>query len=142
MAFFSLTITTALTIAAAFATTPSQLLWLITLGAGFSGIASPAVWCGLIDLGGRKAAVVSGASNMIGCLAGVAFTPLVGILVDAIKINGSGWELLILVHAGFYACAALAFAVVRIGNTPVTESGTDDETPAGEWTPDEPEDVD
>ncbi len=128
VAFFSLTITTALTIAAAFATTPSQLLWLITLGAGFSGIASPAVWCGLIDLGGRKAAVVSGASNMIGCLAGVAFTPLVGILVDAIKINGSGWDLLILVHAGFYGCSALAFSVVRIPDRPVTETETSDES--------------
>ena len=127
VAFCSLTITTALTIAAAFATTPSQLLWLITLGAGFSGIASPAVWCGLIDLGGRKTAVVSGASNMIGCLAGVAFTPLVGILVDAIKINGSGWELLILVHAGFYGCSALAFSMVRIPDRPVTETETSDE---------------
>ena len=58
-------------------------------------------------------------------------------LVDAIKTNGAGWELLILVHAGFYACAALAFAAVRIPDRPVTEppedppavSSSDDETP-------------
>jgi MFS family permease len=121
LACVALVVTTILTVCAAYASTPGQLVLLITLGSTFSGIASPAVWTGLIDLGGKSAAVVSAASNMIGCLAGVAITPLVGILVDAIKINGDGWELLILVHAGFYACAALSFAVVRIPDRPVFE---------------------
>ena len=58
---------------------------------------------------------------MIGGLAGVVFTPLVGILVDQIKENQMGWDVLILVHAGFYACAALAFMFVRIGDRPVTD---------------------
>ena len=64
---------------------------------------------------------------MIGCLAGVAFTPLVGMLVDRIKANGTGWDVLILVHAGFYACAALAFMFVRIGDRPVTETAVDED---------------
>ncbi len=121
LACVALVVTTILTVCAAYASTPGQLVLLITLGSTFSGIANPAVWTGLIDLGGKSAAVVSAASNMIGCLAGVAITPLVGILVDAIKVNGTGWELLILVHAGFYACAALSFAVVRIPDRPVFE---------------------
>ena len=117
----SLTLTTILTVVSAYAPTPGQVVLLITLGSAFSGMASPAVWAGLIDLGGKHAAVVSGASNMIGCLAGVVFTPLVGILVDQIKENQMGWDVLILVHAGFYACAALAFMFVRIGDRPVTD---------------------
>ena len=128
----ALVLTTVLTVLSAYAPTPGQVVLLITLGSAFSGMASPAVWAGLIDLGGKHAAVVSGASNMIGCLAGVVFTPLVGILVDRIKENGSGWDVLILVHAGFYACAALAFMFVRIGNRPVTEPTVDkgsDESP-------------
>ncbi len=138
----ALVMTTILTVCSAYADSPEQVVLLITLGSTFSGMASPAVWAGLIDLGGKSAAVVSGTSNMIGCLAGVAFTPLVGMLVDAIKINGSGWELLILVHAGFYACAALAFAAVRIGDTPVTESGTDDGAPDPDATPVDSQDID
>jgi len=130
----SLLITTALTVGSAFASTPGQVVLMITVGAGFSGMASPAVWVGLIDLGGKSAAVVSGASNTIGCLAGVIFTPLVGTLVDAIKVNSEGttgsegWQLLILVHAGFYLCAALAFAAVRIPAHPVTEPTPHDDS--------------
>lgn len=123
----ALVLTTVLTVMAAYASTPGQVVLLITLGSAFSGMASPAVWAGLIDLGGKHAAVVSGASNMIGCLAGVAFTPLVGMLVDRIKANGTGWDVLILVHAGFYACAALAFMFVRIGDRPVTEMAVDED---------------
>ena len=123
----ALVLTTVLTVMAAYASTPGQVVLLITLGSAFSGMASPAVWAGLIDLGGKHAAVVSGASNMIGCLAGVAFTPLVGMLVDRIKANGTGWDVLILVHAGFYACAALAFMFVRIGDRPVTETAVDED---------------
>jgi MFS family permease len=128
-------VTTILTVCSAYAGSAERVVLLITLGSAFSGMASPAVWAGLIDLGGKSAAVVSGTSNMIGCLAGVLFTPLVGMLVDAIKVNGSGWELLILVHAGFYACAALAFAMVRIGDRPVTETETDDQPPGSEMMP-------
>ena len=137
----ALVLTTLLTAWSAYATTPGQVVLLITLGSTFSGMASPAVWAGLIDLGGKSAAVVSGTSNMIGCLAGVAFTPLVGMLVDAIKTNGTGWELLILVHAGFYACAALAFAAVRIPDRPVTEP-PEDPLPISELDSSSPEDAD
>ena len=125
LACAALVVTTLLTVSAAYASNHIMIVALFTLGSAFSGMASPAVWVGLIDLGGKSAAVVSGTSNMIGCLAGVVITPLVGMLVDAIKVNGGGWELLILVHAGFYACAALAFSMVRIGDRPVTEPDQD-----------------
>jgi hypothetical protein len=46
-------------------------------------------------------------------------------LVDKIKDGGTmwdgRWDMLILLHAGFYAVAAIAFSFVRIGDTPVTE---------------------
>ena len=133
----ALLITTVLTACSAYAATPHQLVVLITLGTTFSGMASPAVWAGLIDLGGKKAAVISGASNMVGGLGVFVVSILVGKLVHVITINGTGWEFLIMVHAGFYLCAALAFVPVRIPDRPVTEppedppavSSSDDETP-------------
>ena len=125
LACVSLVLTTVLTVCSAFASDHLTVVVLITLGSTFSGIASPAVWAGLIDLGGKSAAIVSGTSNMIGCFAGVVFTPLVGMLVDKIKDGGTmwdgRWDMLILLHAGFYAVAAIAFSFVRIGDTPVTE---------------------
>ena len=127
----ALLITTVLTAWSAYATTPHQLVVLITLGTTFSGMASPAVWAGLIDLGGKKAAVISGASNMVGGLGVFVVSILIGKLVHAITINttfdhsDNGWEFLILVHAGFYLCAALAFVPVRIPDRPVTEPPED-----------------
>ena len=121
LACTALVLTTLLTVAAAYASHHLVLVALVTLASTFSGMASPAVWVGLIDLGGKSAAVVSGAANMIGCLAGVVITPVVGILVDVIKAGEVGWDVLILLHAGFYGCAALAFSRVRIGDRPVTE---------------------
>ena len=125
LACVSLVLTTVLTVCSAFASDHLTVVVLITLGSTFSGIASPAVWAGLIDLGGKSAAIVSGTSNMIGCFAGVAFTPVVGMLVDNIKGDGTmwdgRWDVLILLHAGFYAVAAISFSFVRIGDTPVTE---------------------
>ncbi len=73
----------------------------------------------------------------------MAFTISGRALVHAITINttfdhsDNGWEFLILVHAGFYLCAALAFVPVRIPDRPVTEppedplplSTSDDSTP-------------
>jgi len=121
----ALLFTAVLTACSAYSATPHQLVVLITLGTTFSGMASPAVWAGLIDLGGKKAAVISGASNMVGGLGVFVVAILVGKLVHVININGAGWEFLILVHAGFYVCAALAFVPVRIPDRPVTEPPED-----------------
>ena len=93
--------------------TVEQMTTLVTLAALFSGAAIPATWAAVIDVGGRRSAVVMGTVNSVGNLAGVIIAPLVGRLMDRIVANNGEWNLILYVHAVFYLIAAASWLIVN-----------------------------
>ena len=87
----ALLVTAAFTFFAFYASTVHEFIWLIGIGAAFSGIGSPAAWAAIIDIGGRKVAVVAGFINMMGCFSGVLVTPVLGGMMDILKADQSQW---------------------------------------------------
>ncbi len=121
----ALGLTGMLILASTLTTTSEQLVVVISIGAMFSGMASPSAWSATIDVAGRHTAVVVGIMNMAGCVSGVVVTPLLGRLMDFIKETDGNWNLVIYLHAGFYLAAAISWLAVN-PNTLVTEPGDED----------------
>jgi hypothetical protein len=98
--------------AAGFTGSPTGLIQTLCVASFFSGIAGAPAWAATLDLGGRNTAVVMGWMNTASAAAGIAFSPFVGQLVDALKEGRGDWSLLIWLHAGFYLIAAAGWLVV------------------------------
>ena len=130
--------TAAFTFLAFYASSPTGFIWLIGIGAAFSGIGSPAAWAAMIDIGGRKIAMVAGLTNMFGCFSGVLVTPVLGGMMDLLKDNLASqtvtfgipttalswdfelsgevvtdWSQVVWMHAAFYLAAAVLWLMVR-----------------------------
>jgi MFS family permease len=130
--------TAAFTFFAFYESSPTGFVWLISIGAAFSGIGSPAAWAAMIDIGGRKIAMVAGFINMIGCFSGVLVTPFLGGMMDILKdklasqtvtfgipttafswdfeLSGelvTDWSQVVWMHAAFYLAAAVLWLMVR-----------------------------
>ncbi len=97
---------------AGFTTTATSLVAVLSVASFFSGIAGAPAWAATLDLGGRNTALVMGWMNTASATAGIAFSPAVGKLVDAIQAGWGDWNLLIWLHAGFYLLAAAGWLVV------------------------------
>jgi MFS family permease len=117
-AFVSLMICGCFTMAAAWTSSATGLAIVISVGALFSGIGSPAAWAATIDIGGPHTALFVGAMNMAGCVAGVILPTVIGIWFDQILENGGNWNLVIYLHAAFYFSGALAWLAVNPNDTP------------------------
>ena len=109
----SLFFTAILMVVSTWMRTVEQMTTLVTLAALFSGAAIPATWAAVIDVGGRRSAVVMGTVNSVGNLAGVIIAPLVGRLMDRIVANNGEWNLILYVHAVFYLIAAASWLIVN-----------------------------
>jgi MFS family permease len=130
--------TAGFTFFAFYASSVTGFIWLIGIGAAFSGIGSPAAWAAMIDIGGRKIAVVAGFINMIGCFSGVLVTPILGGMMDILKddlasktvtfgipttafswdfeLSGqlvTDWSQVVWMHAAFYLAGAVLWLMVR-----------------------------
>ena len=112
VAFVALGTTALLTFAAASAGSVQMLVLLISIGAGFSGMASPSAWAAVIDLGGRYTATFAGLMNMAGCVAGILVTPFLGRMIDRIKETDGDWNQVIFLHAAFYLIAAVSWLMI------------------------------
>ncbi len=108
----SLMLTAVLMAAAGLATDATTLAVLLAISSLFSGMAGAAPWVATIDIGGKNTAVVMGVMNSASAFAGILISPLVGKLVDDIKATDGNWSLVIWLHAGFYAIAALCWLAV------------------------------
>ncbi len=97
---------------AGFAPSATQLVVVLSIASFFAGVAGAPAWAATLDLGDRNTALVMGWMNTASALAGIAFSPSVGRLVDAIKGGWGDWSLLIWLHAGFYLIAAACWLVV------------------------------
>ncbi|MBC8354400.1 MAG: MFS transporter [Planctomycetes bacterium] len=113
VAIGALVVTAAVILASSWTTTAGSLVAVISIGALFSGIAMPSAWVGTIDIGGRHTAVIVGIMNMAGCLSGVIVTPLLGMLIDAIKDTDGNWNLVIYLHVVFYIAAAVSWMFIN-----------------------------
>ena len=113
IAIVALTLSGSLTLASAWTSSATQFSVIIAFGALFSGIAKPAMWAATIDIGGRHTAVVMGAVNMAGCLAGVILPILLGSWFSQIRDTGGDWNLVIYLHAAFYFVGALSWLAVN-----------------------------
>lgn len=110
---------------AGFARSAEQLVTLLSIASFCSGIAGAPAWAATLDLGGRNTALVMGWMNTASAMAGIAFSPLIGRLVDALRGGWGDWSLLLWVHAGFYLIAAAAWLVV-FPDQPLTLTDADD----------------
>jgi nitrate/nitrite transporter NarK len=93
---------------------PLTLVLVVSAGAVFSALASPATWATAMDLGGRYTPVVMAVMNMVGSLGAFHCPRQVGALFDQIAARGDGrWELVLWLFAGINIAAALAWLLVR-----------------------------
>ncbi len=146
--------TAAFTFFAFYASTVQGFICLIGIGAAFSGIGSPAAWAAIIDIGGRKVAVVAGFINMIGCFSGVLVTPVLGGMMDILKddltsktvtfgipttplswdfeLSGqvvTDWSQVVWMHAAFYLAGAVLWLMVR-SSKPLYDEPVDPRSPS------------
>jgi MFS family permease len=130
--------TAAFTFVAFYASSVTGFIWLIGIGAACSGVGSPAAWAAMIDIGGRKVALVAGFVNMIGCFSGVLVTPVLGGMMDILKDDlvtktvtfgvptttlsldfelsnrvVTDWSQVVWMHAVFYLAGGLLWLMVR-----------------------------
>jgi sugar phosphate permease len=122
VAFVSLMLCGMLAIASTWTGSASQLTLVIACGSVFAGVSLPCPWAASIDMGGRNAALVMGLMNSAGCLAGIFISPLIGRLIDHIKLTNGNWDMAVFVHAGFYLLSAVLWLAVTpdklIGQSP------------------------
>lgn len=101
------------TVVAGSANTANTMIAWLALAGFFSGIAGAAPWVASMDIGKRNTAIVLGLLNSFAALAGTLISPLVGRLIDAIKLSSGSWSPVFWLHAGFYFVAAAAWLVVH-----------------------------
>ncbi len=99
--------------AATLTNTATEMAVAIAVSSLVMGLSSPCSWAATIDIGGKNTAVIMGLLNMGGALSGILLTPLVGRLIDNIKRTQGNWDLVIYVHAAFYAIAAVCWLLVN-----------------------------
>ncbi len=78
-----------------------------------TSVSGPATWAAAMDLGGRRAAVLAGAMNMMGNI-GAYFCPKhVGLLFESIEKSSGNWNLVLWLFTGVNFVAAVAWIFVN-----------------------------
>ncbi len=113
LAVVALSLCAASTYASTFANSPPQFVALLATGAFLSGLASPSAWAATMDIAGPHTAVTMGLMNMVGSVSGFTVPNGLGILIDWIRKHDGNWDVVILIHVGFYVCAALSWLLVN-----------------------------
>lgn len=109
----SLTLTAGIMWGATFTGNATEMALVIAVSSLIMGLANPCAWAATIDIGGKNTAVVMGFLNMGGAVAGILISPLVGRLIDYIKLTQGNWNWVIHLHAAFYLIAALCWLMVN-----------------------------
>jgi MFS family permease len=109
----SMVLTAGILFIATLCSTAASVAMVIAVASFFSGIGGAPPWAATMDLGGRGAAVVMGMMNSISAFAGIIISPLVGRMIDWIRLNDLDWSLVLLVHAAFYLLSAASWILVR-----------------------------
>lgn len=113
VAWSSLMLTAIIMWAGTYSTTATQMAFVIAIASLVVGLSAPCAWAASIDIGGRNTAVVMGFMNMGGAVAGIVFSPLIGRLMDYVKVTNGNWNLVIHAHAAFYFIAAMCWLMIN-----------------------------
>lgn len=124
VAMVSLGVTGAIMLAAPWTESGTSLAALMAGAAFASGFAQGPPWAAIIDIGGRQSAVAMGFMNCASSLPGIIISPLTGKLMDHIQRTQGDWNLLILIHAGFYLAAGFCWLLVDPQRPIATEEQT------------------
>ncbi|MBI3865753.1 MAG: MFS transporter [Planctomycetia bacterium] len=92
---------------------PRLVMGVIALGALLASVGGPATWAAAMDLGGRRAAVLAGAMNMMGNIGAYYCPKQVGQLFFSIENSTGNWTLVLWLFAGVNFVAALAWIFVN-----------------------------
>jgi MFS family permease len=82
---------------------------LIAIGGACSMLTLAPAWASAVDVGGRHAGVTAGTMNTVGQVGGILSPIVLAYLVDATN----NWNLPLLVLAGIYGVAALAWLAIN-----------------------------
>lgn len=93
---------------------PVVMVIIVSAGALFSALASPATWAAAMDLGGRATPIVVGVMNMVGTLGAFYCPKNVGALFDHVAATGgTRWDLVLWLFAGVNLAAAVLWLFVN-----------------------------
>lgn len=113
LAFCGLALCGACFAAATWIVNPRWVMVVIALGALLASVSGPATWAAAMDLGGRRAAVLAGAMNMMGNIGAYYCPKQVGLLFVSIENSAGNWNLVLWLFAGVNFVAALAWIFVN-----------------------------
>ena len=97
------------TLAAAWVTSPSGAVLLITLGTFFFGFTGPTTWSALIDVSGKHTGVISGLMNMCGNLGAVTCAWSLGPLFTYIGQTKGDWNIVLYLFVAVYQIGAVVW---------------------------------
>lgn len=109
VAALSLTLCALATLGATWVKAPITAVALISLGALFSGLASPTTWAATMDISGRHTALGFAIMNMAGNIGAIACPVAVGYLIAHIRATNGNWAWVLDMFALIYFCGGLAW---------------------------------
>ena len=91
----------------AWARDPHLAVLVISVGCFLSGLAGPAAWAAIQDIGGKQTAVVAGIANMAGNIGAFACPISVGYLFSYVEKSSADWRLVLYLFVAIYLTGAL-----------------------------------
>lgn len=109
----SLTVAAAISLLAAWTTSPYLIIAVMSIGVVFWSFGNPATWVATMDVAGKDTAFVMGIMNMAGCVGGVALPIVFGYLIEDIQKTGANWNIVFYIIALIHFLPGLCWLVVN-----------------------------
>jgi MFS family permease len=109
----SLTVAAAISLLAAWTTSPYLIVAALSIGVIFWSVGNPATWVATMDVAGKDTAFVMGIMNMAGCIGGVALPIVFGYLIEDIQKTGSNWNIVFYIIALSHFLPGLCWLMVN-----------------------------
>ena len=100
-------------LSAAWAATPEQLVTTMAVGTLLSGLAYASTWAATMDVAGDQTAVVIGVNNMASTLAAFVTPIALGYLIGDIERSGGNWNQVVYLFAGVHFAGSLCWLAIR-----------------------------
>jgi MFS family permease len=110
---FSLTVAAAISLLAAWTTSPYLIVASLGIGVVFWSFGNPATWVATMDVSGKDTAFVMGIMNMAGCVGGVALPIVFGYLIEDIQKTGANWNIVFYIIALIHFLPGLCWLMVN-----------------------------
>lgn len=109
----SLTVAAAISVLAAWTTSPYLIVAALSIGVVFWSFGNPATWVATMDVSGKDTAFVMGIMNMAGCVGGVALPIVFGYLIEDIQKTGANWNIVFYIIALIHFMPGLCWLMVN-----------------------------